>query len=540
MTYDGFYEHYETKGFFFERSLLTTYCLALYTKPFVILSGISGTGKTKIAQLFTYPATQAMLKITTPALTTPVDLPGKWILMTVTEGVIGGDGRANLKYKDLNALLDDDEIAALKPKIDQLKKSGSDDNICTPFDITIEGVNGQTIVAKAYLQRATSPLLRLRFKSKRGEPFYDSTVYFGKNHKLNDVLKLEKIGDKRFKIISINAKEVIIKSEELIQQENELIDNTCFISVRSDWTDSSALFGYYNLIEQKYHLTPLMTFILRAKENPNIPFFLLLDEMNLAKVEHYFSDFLSCVESRYLSDGKLIQEKIKLQTGSGWLETDDDYFDLIPPEIDIPQNLFVTGTVNIDESTYMFSPKVLDRANVIELNEVDLLNYDSISVAKEPDDFVLERFPPLTTFVLPSKQDYINLPFEAKEFLKGIHRILSKYQLHFGYRVVNEISRYILNTEEYCQKSTKLLDKALDYQLVQKIFPKFNGAQSKLDLPIRELLQFLVKNTEPVEKFDFDIIQRLTPDGTRYPHAVAKLQRMYINLTINGFSNFIE
>ncbi|MEB0014557.1 hypothetical protein QN416_23460, partial [Glaciimonas sp. Cout2] len=98
----------------------------------------------------------------------------------------------------------------------------------------------------------------------------------------------------------------------------------------------------------------------------------------------------------------------------------------------------------------------------------------------------------------------------------------------------------IYNAEEYCQSSPNRLDKALDYQLVQKIFPKFNGPQSKLDLPIRELLQFLVKNTDPLDKFDFDLIQKLTPDGTRYPHAVAKLQRMYINLTINGFSNFIE
>ncbi|MEB0014548.1 hypothetical protein QN416_23410, partial [Glaciimonas sp. Cout2] len=445
MAYDEFYEHYETKGFFFERSLLTTYCLALYTKPFVILSGISGTGKTKIAQLFNYPATQAMLKISSPVSSTPVDLPGKWILMTVTDGLIGedGDGRANFKYKDLDALLNDSEVAALHPKIEQLRKSGSEDNICPPFSVTITGINGEKIEANAYLQRASSPLIRIRFKSKRGEPFYDSTTYFKQNHKLGDILKLEKIGEKHLRVVSVNDEVVIVKSEELAQQENKLVNNTCFISVRSDWTDSSALFGYYNLVEQKYHLTPFMAFILRAKENPSIPFFLLLDEMNLAKVEHYFSDFLSCVESRYFSDEKLIQEKIKLQAGSGLLETDDEYFDIIPAEIDIPQNLFVTGTVNIDESTYMFSPKVLDRANVIELNEVDLSNYDSVSAPKKPDDFVLEKFPPLTSFYLPKKQDYINLSVEAKDFLKGIHSILSKYQLHFGYRVVNEISRYI-------------------------------------------------------------------------------------------------
>jgi hypothetical protein len=541
MAVNEYYQEYESQGFFFDRSLLTTYCLSLHAKPFVILSGISGTGKTKIAQLFSPFATQAAIAASPKKpVTTPTNLPGKWILMTIGGGVISGDGRANFQYKDIDALLSLEEVAALAPKIKELKEAGREDNICEPFPIIIEGVNKEEVNATVYLQRASSPLLRVRFKSKRGESTWDSTEYFRKNHKLGDVLKLEKIGDKRLRVASVNDKSVIDQSAELEQEEYKNVKNSCFISVRSDWTDSSALFGYYNLIEQKYHVTPLVAFLLSATNNPNLPFFLILDEMNLAKVEHYFSDFLSCLESRHIKDGKLVQEPIRLNAGSGWLETDDDYFDVIPPEIAIPQNLYVTGTVNIDESTYMFSSKVLDRANVIELNKVDLDGYGATKAAPVGDDYVLDSFPLFTSTNLATKKDYVGLVDEGKDFFKRIHAILEKYHLHFGYRVMNEVSLYINNALKYCHPSERRLDLAKDYQLVQKILPKFSGPQGKLDLPLREILQFLVGNTESIERFDFEVIQNINPENTRYPLSVSKLRRMYITLVINGFANFIE
>jgi hypothetical protein len=541
MAYDEYYKHYEEHGFFFERAVLTTYCLSLYTKPFVILSGISGTGKTKIAQLFSYHATQVTLNVASlPNTSSAVDLSGKWILMTVTDGVISGDGRANFKYSDIDALLSKEEIDAIAPRIEELKEAGRDDNICAPFSITIEGLDEQEITAKVYLQRATSPLLRVRFKSKRGEPYYDSTTYFKKYHHYNDVLKLEKVGDKRLRIVSINDSEVIKKSNEIEKKENLRIKNTCFISVRSDWTDSSPLFGYYNLIEQKYHVPAFLAFLMKAIENPEIPFFLVLDEMNLAKVEYYFSDFLSCIESRYISNDKLLQEKIRLHAGSSWIESDDDYFDLIPTEIEIPKNLFVTGTVNVDESTYMFSPKVLDRANVIEFNTVDINNYESPGSNMGGHDFQLHEFPNFTSYGLSSHSDYKALHVDAKAFLSTIHGILEKHNMHFGYRVINEISKYINNSLKYCENVNTLLDSALDYQVIQKVFPKLNGPHGKLDLPLRELLKFLSDHPSTIDNLDLESISKIIPETTKYPLSVAKLQRMYTNLTINGFTNFIE
>jgi len=541
MTYEAYYKHYEDRGFHFDRGLLTSYCLSLRTKPFVILSGISGTGKTKIAQFFSAPALAASQN--TPPAAAPavptVAPSGNWIIMTVTDGIVSGDGRANFKYSDLDALLSPAEMVLIQPRIDQLRKSGAEDNICDPFEFTIETPDGQVLKAMAYLQRASSPLLRVRFKSKRGETEYDSTSYFAKNYKQGTVLRLEKIADKRLRIVSVDNKDVIAKAQELEKEERKHVKNSCFISVRSDWTDATPLFGYYNLVDQRYHTTPALNFILLAHEHPEMPFFLILDEMNLAKVEHYFSDFLSCLESRYLADGKLTQEPVHLHSDSGWLNTNNDYFDFIAPTLTLPPNLFVTGTVNIDESTYMFSSKVLDRANVIELNDVDINSYGSGATQAGASTFVLKEFPDLSKFELPHKADFQNILPDAKTFFTATHAILEKHHLHFGYRVINEVSRFVLNAQTYCEAHDGLLNQAIDRQMVQKVLPKLNGPQSKLDIPVRELLTLIVTGAQGAA-MKWAAVEALEPETTKFPLTAAKLQRMSKSLTLNGFANFIE
>lgn len=545
MAYEAYYKHYEDRGFNFNRGLLTSYCLSLRTKPFVILSGISGTGKTKIAQFFSAPALAASQQLPQALPPAVADAPaiampaGKWIIMTVTDGMASGDGRANFRYSDLDVLLGPTEIATIQPRIDLLRASGVDDNICAPFEFMIETKEGLTLKAMAYLQRASSPLLRVRFKSKRGEPAYDSTQYFAQNYTPGTVLKLEKIGDKRLRIVSIDDEFVIAKARELERAERKHVRNTCFISVRSDWTDATPLFGHFNFVDQRYHLTPTLNFILSAHEHPEIPFFLILDEMNLAKVEHYFSDFLSCLESRYLEAGKLIQEPIHIHSDSEWLTTNSEYFDLIGPTLALPPNLFVTGTVNIDESTYMFSSKVLDRANVIELNDVDIANYGSRATQAAGSKFLLNDFPNLAKFELSQMSDFLRIPRDARAFLTAAHGILEKHHLHFGYRVINEVSRFVLNAITYCEPSEELISQAIDRQLVQKVLPKFNGPQTKLDIPVRELLT-LIRTGTPGEVMDCEAVDSLDPDSTRFPLAAAKLKRMSKALTLNGFANFIE
>jgi 5-methylcytosine-specific restriction protein B len=127
------------------------------------------------------------------------------------------------------------------------------------------------------------------------------------------------------------------------------------LPVRPDWNDDRNLIGYYNPLTKQYQTTPFLDFIMKAAQDPENPYFVCLDEMNLARVEYYFSTFLSAMESG--------SKEISLSGFNGDMEY----------KTSIPSNLFFTGTVNMDETTYRFSPKVLDRANTIEFHEIDLL-----------------------------------------------------------------------------------------------------------------------------------------------------------------------
>jgi len=155
------------------------------------------------------------------------------------------------------------------------------------------------------------------------------------------------------------------------------VPNVEIVAVRPDWTDHRGLLGAYNQLTSQYLTTPFLALLLRAADETKralaeqpprkpAPFFLVLDEMNLARVEHYFADFLSALES---GEPLHLHDSVELEEGSG----DPDAADLpIPRRLPVPPNLFFIGTVNVDESTYLFSPKVLDRAFTLELNAVDL------------------------------------------------------------------------------------------------------------------------------------------------------------------------
>ena len=149
----------------------------------------------------------------------------------------------------------------------------------------------------------------------------------------------------------------------------------CIVPVGADWTNREPLLGYVNALDNTEYILPengALQLLIEANENQEKPYFLILDEMNLSHVERYFADFLSVMESK---------DKFKLHSSESNLNiTDDDKFENtieVPSTLGWPKNLFIVGTVNIDETTYMFSPKVLDRANVIEfrINETDMSLY---------------------------------------------------------------------------------------------------------------------------------------------------------------------
>ena len=240
------------------------------------------------------------------------------------------------------------------------------------------------------------------------------------------------------------------------------------VAVRPDWIDNQSILGFVNPITEKYELTQALDLILRARaahefaaDKAAAPrHFMLLDEMNLARVEHYFSDWLACTESRrYGSGGTVRQQPVPLHRAARPMITrvlradgSSDEFE-IPASLPLPTNLIVTGTVNVDETTYGFSPKVLDRAMVLEFDQVDLERLRGAGGSTTESEY---RFPDqLPPFRLPTATDYADLPLAAHGHLVGINRILEEARLHFGYRAANEIGLFMAIYADISSRSNR-------------------------------------------------------------------------------------
>ena len=252
--------------------------------------------------------------------------------------------------------------------------------------------------------------------------------------------------------------------------------NWLIVPVGADWTDNTKMLGFYNPLEEKYVSTPTLDFILQAIKNPTVPYFLILDEMNLSHVERYFSDFLSAMES---------DEEIPLYKVSGKKAKDGEEI-TIPEKIRLPKNLFVTGTVNIDETTYMFSPKVLDRSNVVEFKpeKEAVLNLMTGSVdvnnVSRAGNGVAEGFIDLASVIRNGVCNVEQIKLEqVREFLDSIYEELQESGFEFAYRTVKEIRQYYAAAYEL-QKGNFNLTRTMDEQIVQKILPKIYGDRKQI------------------------------------------------------------
>jgi hypothetical protein len=353
-------------------------------------------------------------------------------------------------------------------------------------------------------------------------------------------------------------------------------DRSLFVPVRPDWLDGKDVLGFYNIVTEQYELRPFLRLLLSAHRRPDLLHFVILDEMNIARVEHYFADLLSAMESRVAIEGKLSQEPILLHSrgrcmavnppAPNWsagrcrecqVTQDDidgcplliDEVQHVPPQLKLPTNVFITGTVNIDETTHMFSPKVLDRANVIELNTVDLEDYAA------PDDdeafVVMKGFKLRPRALPPSREDYLSAPAEAQQSLMKLNKLLARYTQHFGYRVVNEIAAFIKQAVQHIGEGA--LGTALDLQVLQKVLPKLHGSKQKLLGPLGELLTFCVwPEAAGHDEKDLDEIADQLASGMDpvvvheksmapwLPRSARKLARMRRSLSQQGFVSFIE
>lgn len=242
--------------------------------------------------------------------------------------------------------------------------------------------------------------------------------------------------------------------------------------VRPDWTDPSGLLGYLDVLSGRYIVPPFLKAVLTAAAHPDSPVFVILDEMNLARVEHYLSDVLSAMESG---------APLRLHSGETALQGDSG--EEIRGEMPLPSNLYITGTINIDESTLPISDKVLDRAVIIDMSDVDLPGF-------------LDRL----TDREPSLEDACKT---CRDLLEGANGIMSVHRQGFGYRTAEEFVRYFhfaTSKVGYPPNST------LDELLVQKIFPKLRGGEKQ-----RRMLHELLKLTEGMPESQ-KLLNRLIED----------------------------
>ncbi len=357
--------------------------------------------------------------------------------------------------------------------------------------------------------------------------------------------------------------------------------NSLFVPIRPDFRDSKSLLGYYNPLKSEYYSTPLLDFILQASKNylekgkKADPFFILFDEMNLARVEYYFADFLSVLEAKRFTNRDealnnsqfleyinyfgedLTEENYKFTSQSIKLHNEENID--VPKGIFLPPNLYFVGTVNIDETTHMFSPKVLDRAFTIEFDVDSFKNYleflkndlNSSELTTELKETLKDDFINNGEFTSINKEkikeflenNKINLNNEEKnieDFLDNLNATLKRYNLHFGYRVFDEIIMFLYNSKSSVMQFENL-NEALDLAIKMKVLPKFHGTRQRLEEPIKKFLKEIGIDEENINQLIKDGIPDLgeVSKKTSFKHTAHKLLEMLYKLKSQGFASYI-
>ena len=534
----------QDEGLLFPREVVANYVLALQTKRFAILTGISGTGKTRIAKAVAQQFRPVRSrKVATHSPDDAFDIEVKPYQINYSRIMLPALVVGNLSLQAASADLASRQVRIRYPE-------------------------GRTTLAYNRSEGgATALLFRGKFKE-----------WFHANLTAGDRIWLRvHEGD----TVESDEIEIGLAETKVIEEPG---DNYEVVPVRPDWVDNRGLLGYFNPLTGQYSVTPFLDLLIRAKseearaesekEDPH-PFFVILDEMNLARVEHYFSDFLSALES---GEPIALHDNEALDTGEAQAGPQ------IPRQLEVPANVFFTGTVNVDETTYMFSPKVLDRAFTIEFDQVDLEGFTRGGSHADQSD--LDLGPPgtslrFTPYRPPTRDDWVEFSKTAEMHHKALlqlNKILQAEHRHFGYRVANEIARFVNRAREQSLNTDRAVDAAFDLALLQKVLPKFHGTKQELESLFRRLFNFAVygpdhgaKGDQSPELKDWRVVEgRLTkrtgsqpssgnanpeigdttpepdqvpsPDGETpvFPRTGAKIWRMLDRLQKRGFTSFME
>lgn len=321
--------------------------------------------------------------------------------------------------------------------------------------------------------------------------------------------------------------------------------NFQMVQVKPNWHDSSDLIGYVSRVSGKaeYVAGEFLKFIAKAWEDTETPYFLCLDEMNLAPVEQYFAEYLSVIESRKShEDGTVTTDPVLEKADEEWyfnltasLTSDEDIRKQFNEEgISIPQNLIVVGTVNMDETTFSFSRKVLDRAMTIEMNEVDLhggLTKRHESIGKLGNaEFVGSAVEGVDVY-----NDYTDVCDIALGYLQKVNDVLEGTPFKVAYRTRNEFLLYVVNNLPYCKDENGndleqgyVIARALDEITSMKVLSRIEGDDTKVS---DELLDNLSKAIE-------DGLKTVSgEENTVKSISLAKLKEMKAKL-VSGYTSF--
>ena len=311
----------------------------------------------------------------------------------------------------------------------------------------------------------------------------------------------------------------------LQDEEGTTPGNYCMIEVKPNWHDSSELLGYYSNIAKSYHFTKFVKFLVKAMMFPNVPFFVCMDEMNLAPVEQYFAEFLSVLETRKKNDKIILSGSLvdaKYFKAHHFRDTDGTEHDMINPSdkdwyeyfynkeitekqaeifkksqyqrrlqekgLTLPDNVFIIGTVNMDDTTHQFSRKVLDRAMTIEMNGgklTDMFGHSNdLEYLPEEKEWKIDLFKPKyvnADEVLdehPTEEEMLKTQLSEK--LDAINDVLEGTPFVVSYRVLNELVIYAGVLLDDGKETDEAINDAVDQITLMKILPRIEGDEDLL------------------------------------------------------------
>ena len=457
----SFYDYLLNEGFYFDSETIENFLLSLKVKPFVILTGNPGTGKTKLPVLFANYIKK---------------LEGNTEMEFVDKTHINKHDTNNLDY------IDTDVIVGKSSKNGGWTVKRHDFSSMVPinifeghYPIVVDGIESEgkfNVNLRIFYQGENKGILAEHLKDLPSEDRVNLRLFYDKEKIIQDMANL-------YEVEILNENKSYMKTN----------DSYKLIPVGANWDNKEDLIGYFDKTTKEYSHTIIYDLIKTATKDSANPYFLILDDMNISSIEEYFSEFLSAIESG---------EEIPL--------------DGLEKGLFLPNNLFIIGTISNDENSFELSSKVYDRANTIELNTYSAADYMSEEFNLIPPDGdlnylhnVLSDLNIRNASISELRHILTNVTFHNQKLwdilsdeIYKIQEVLGEYNLDFGFRVINEIIKFMVVAWKYenCPNEWNNWEKYFDAQIKQKILPKLEKNDRVTDQTLENLLNICMNGND--------------------------------------------